>query len=442
MRCTTWPRDGLDISLPRLLGTTRHEVETDVTVSAGDHAQLVETARKRVAEGFRVLKLKVGTDPETDVDRVRGVRDAVGPDIRIRVDANQGWRPRDAIRVIRALEDAGVDLEFVEQPVPAPDLAGLARVTAAVDTPVMADESVFGVRDLSRLIETGAADLVNIKLAKCGGLSPALAMASLAKAHGIGFIVGSMMEGPIGVGAAASLGGRGRVDVRQRPRRRVVDGGQPGCRRAAVRRVDGRPPSADRDSRSRDSPDERDPGGRQRRGVHRMDRPGGAARPGRSSPSLTSRTSPGGSTALDELGPEARSRAPRPYPHPADGRGAGRHHRGGGRLGPRRGSLAAVRARPSWLPGLGTARSPGAERDDAAPAPSPRRATRRPAGDRPGGSRSSGLAIPLGGYDAVRSRLLRLVHHTLPAGRRRRTTRCARPVAGGGAGAARRGAAR
>ncbi len=195
----------LDISLPRFLGTSRHQVETDVTVSAGDDTQLVETARKRVVEGFRVLKLKIGTDPETDVGRVRAVREAVGPDVRIRVDANQGWTPRDAIRVIRALEDAGADLEFVEQPVPAPDLPGLARVTAAVDTPVMADESVFGIRGLSRLIETGAADLVNIKLAKCGGLSPAIAMAALAKAHGIGFIVGSMMEGPIGVGAAASL---------------------------------------------------------------------------------------------------------------------------------------------------------------------------------------------------------------------------------------------
>jgi L-alanine-DL-glutamate epimerase-like enolase superfamily enzyme len=195
----------LGVSLPRLLGTTRHEVETDVTVSAGDQAQLVETAGKRVAEGFRVLKLKVGAEPESDVARVRAVRQAVGPSIRIRVDANQGWTPRQAIRVIRALEDAGVDLEFVQQPVDAADLGGLARVTSAVDTPVMADESVFGLRDLSALIEAGAADLVNIKLAKCGGLSAAIAMASLAKAHGVGFIVGSMMEGPIGVGAAASL---------------------------------------------------------------------------------------------------------------------------------------------------------------------------------------------------------------------------------------------
>lgn len=195
----------LGITLARLLGTSRRQVETDVTVSAGDPGRLAETATKRVADGFTTLKLKVGTDPVADVETVRAVRTAVGPDIRIRVDANQGWTPRQAITAIHALEDAGVDLEFVEQPVAAYDLTGLARVTASVDTAVMADESVFGIRDLSRVIETGAADLVNIKLAKCGGLTTALAMARLATAHGVGYIVGSMMEGPIGVGAAAAL---------------------------------------------------------------------------------------------------------------------------------------------------------------------------------------------------------------------------------------------
>jgi len=195
----------LGISLTTLLGTSRRQVETDVTVSAGDPARLTATARERVAEGFTVLKLKVGTDPESDVARISGVREAVGPDVRLRVDANQGWTVREAITVIRRLEDAAVDLEFVEQPVRADNLAGLARVTAAVDTPVMADESVFGIRDLTALIEAAAADAVNIKLAKCGGLTPALAMVGLAQAHDIAFIVGSMMEGPIGVGAAASL---------------------------------------------------------------------------------------------------------------------------------------------------------------------------------------------------------------------------------------------
>ena len=193
------------LSLPQFLGASRHEVPTDVTVSAGTVEQLSSDAAKRAAEGFDVLKLKVGTDASSDVARVAAVREAVGPDVRIRVDANQGWTPRQAVRAIRALEDSGVDVEFVEQPVAAADLDGLAAVTRRVDTPVMADESVFGLRDLSNVIHKRAADLVNIKLVKCGGLATARAMLQFAAAHGVGVIVGSMMEGPIGVGAAASL---------------------------------------------------------------------------------------------------------------------------------------------------------------------------------------------------------------------------------------------
>lgn len=195
----------LGVSLPRLLGSSQHDVHTDVTVSAGAADQVVEAAAERVKEGFTVLKLKVGADADTDVASILAMRERVGPEISIRVDANQGWTVRQAIAAIRSLEDAGADLEFVEQPVPAYDLDGLARITQSVDTPVMADESVFGLRDLSAVIERGAADLVNVKLAKCGGISTARAMLALASAHGVGTIVGSMMEGPIGVGAAASL---------------------------------------------------------------------------------------------------------------------------------------------------------------------------------------------------------------------------------------------
>ncbi len=193
------------VSLPRFLGTTRHTVETDVTISAGDAAGLAADADKRADEGFRAVKLKVGTDAGTDAARVLAVRAAVGTDVAVRVDANQGWTPREAVKVIQALEDAGADVEFVEQPVAAADLAGLAAVTSAVATPVMADEACFGLRDLSRIIELRAADLVNVKLAKCGGLRVAIALLELAAAHGVGTLVGSMMEGPIGIGAAASL---------------------------------------------------------------------------------------------------------------------------------------------------------------------------------------------------------------------------------------------
>ena len=193
------------VSLPVLLGGSTLRVPTDVTLAAGDPGSLATAAKERVADGFTVLKMKVGTDAAGDVARVRAVRDAVGPDVALRLDANQGWTAREAVRVISALEDVGCDVELVEQPVAAADLDGLAWVTGRVGTPVMADESVYGLRDLVEVLRRHAADLVNVKLAKCGGLRVAGALLELARAHQVGTVVGSMMETHIGVGAAASL---------------------------------------------------------------------------------------------------------------------------------------------------------------------------------------------------------------------------------------------
>ncbi|QGN47806.1 dipeptide epimerase [Micromonospora sp. WMMC415] len=195
----------LGVPLVRLLGGTALRVPTDVTLAAGDAVDLAAAARARRSEGFDVLKLKVGTDAAGDLDRVRAVRSAVGARVRIRLDANQGWTPRDAVRVIRGIEDAGLDVELVEQPVPRWDLDGLAWVSERVSTPILADEAVFGVRDLVEVIRRRAADLVNVKLAKCGGLHVARTLLDLAVAHGMGTVVGSMMETQVGIGAAASL---------------------------------------------------------------------------------------------------------------------------------------------------------------------------------------------------------------------------------------------
>jgi L-alanine-DL-glutamate epimerase-like enolase superfamily enzyme len=193
------------VSLPVLLGATTHRVETDVTLSAGAADELAAVARQRVDDGFGTLKLKIGADAVGDVARVRAVREAIGPRVALRLDANQAWTARQAVTVITAMEDAGLGLELVEQPVPAADLDAMAWVTSRVDTPIMADEGVFGVRNLVEVIHRRAADIVNVKLAKSGGLRAAATMLEVARAHGIGTIVGSMMEGPIGVGAAASL---------------------------------------------------------------------------------------------------------------------------------------------------------------------------------------------------------------------------------------------
>jgi L-Ala-D/L-Glu epimerase len=195
----------LGVPLARLLGGTALRVPTDVTLSAGDAGALAAAAKDRVAEGFAVLKLKVGLNAAGDLDRVRSVRAAAGPEARIRLDANQGWTPREAVRVIRGIEDAGLDVELVEQPVPHWDLDGLAWVSDRVGVPILADESVYGVRDLVEVIRRRAADMVNVKLAKCGGLGPARTLLGLAAAHGMGTLVGSMMESQVGIGAAASL---------------------------------------------------------------------------------------------------------------------------------------------------------------------------------------------------------------------------------------------
>lgn len=181
------------------------EVATDVTISAGSPDALGAAARARVAEGFSRLKLKVGTDAATDVARVRAVRDAVGPAVGVRLDANQGWSREDAVIVIRSLEAADLGVELVEQPVAGEDVEGLAWVRARVGLPVMADETVYGASDLERVIRLGAADSVNVKLAKCGGLLTGLRLLARARQAGLGTMVGSMMESQVGVAAAASL---------------------------------------------------------------------------------------------------------------------------------------------------------------------------------------------------------------------------------------------
>lgn len=206
-------KGALDSALHDLAGGPALQVPTLVTIPVGEPATIAETARRRVAEGFRTLKLKVGTDAATDVARVRACREGAGPDVAVRVDANTGWDSFEAVRVIQALEDAHLDVELVEQPVGRRDLAGMAHVRRCVATPIMADESVFDLDDLVELIRHEAADLVNIKIAKTGGITPALELAGVARRHGLGVSVGCMIESAVGVSAAAFLADAVGCDV-------------------------------------------------------------------------------------------------------------------------------------------------------------------------------------------------------------------------------------
>ncbi|MCM3710608.1 mandelate racemase/muconate lactonizing enzyme family protein [Sporosarcina luteola] len=190
--------------LYQLLGGYRSEIETDFTVSVNDAAEMADDAERYIADGFNVLKVKVGIGEITDdIERIRAIRERVGEGPKIRLDANQGWKPKEAVFAIGKMEDAGLDIELIEQPVPADDIDGLQYVTNHTITPIMADESVFSARDALRVLERRAADLINIKLMKSGGIHEALKINALAETYGVECMVGSMIETKLGITAAA-----------------------------------------------------------------------------------------------------------------------------------------------------------------------------------------------------------------------------------------------
>ncbi len=195
----------LHVPLYKLFGGYRHRVETDLTISVNEPDEMARDSREAVERGFRILKIKVGREPAVDIERIRRIREAVGPDIVIRLDANQGWNPREAVRIMKTIESAGLNIELVEQPVSAHDIEGLRRVKEAIDTPVLADEAVFSAIDAEHLIARQAADYLNIKLMKTGGLRNALRICAVAEMHGVECFMGCMMESKLSVTAAAHL---------------------------------------------------------------------------------------------------------------------------------------------------------------------------------------------------------------------------------------------
>lgn len=190
--------------LYQMLGGYRDQLETDYTVSVNSPKEMGEDAAEFLKNGFNVLKIKVGKDNiEDDILRIQEIRKSAGNQVKIRLDANQGWNVKEAIRSIRKMEDMGLDIELIEQPVKAHDLEGLKRVTDSVDTLIMADESVFSPAQALNVLRNRAADLINIKLMKAGGIFKAQLINQMAEEHGIPCMVGSMIESRLSVSAAA-----------------------------------------------------------------------------------------------------------------------------------------------------------------------------------------------------------------------------------------------
>ena len=189
----------------KLLGGYRKEIITDITISVNDPDEMAQDSIEAVKQGYKTLKIKVGKDSALDIKRMQAIREAVGYDIDLRIDANQGWNAKEAIYILRKMEDAGLNIELVEQPVLAHDLQGLKLVTDNVAIPVLADESVFSPRDAITIMQMGAADLINIKLMKTGGIHNALKICSIAEIYGVECMLGCMLETKVSVTAAVHL---------------------------------------------------------------------------------------------------------------------------------------------------------------------------------------------------------------------------------------------
>jgi L-alanine-DL-glutamate epimerase-like enolase superfamily enzyme len=188
--------------LYRLLGgAVREFVPTKWSISGVEADHAAGIARWALEQGFTTMKVKVGIDPEQDVARVRAVREAVGPRIRLGVDANGAWHPALAVTMIRRLSEFGI--YFAEQPVPPGDVEWMADVRRQVAVPILADESVYSPQDALALVRARAADAMSLYIGKSAGIGPARKIAAIAESALWGCTIGSNLE--LGVGSAAMI---------------------------------------------------------------------------------------------------------------------------------------------------------------------------------------------------------------------------------------------
>lgn len=181
-----------NLPLYQFLGGTNRTVESDLTIGIGTPEEMAATARDFISKEVHIIKVKLGKDVATDVERIRQIREAVGPTMQLRIDANQGWSYEDAILTLTQL--APYNIEFCEQPMRSWNDELLPELCKRSPIPLMADESVFTHRDAERLIRNNACAYINIKFAKSGGIREALRINQVAEKNGIACMMGGMLE--------------------------------------------------------------------------------------------------------------------------------------------------------------------------------------------------------------------------------------------------------
>lgn len=183
-----------DMPLYKLLGGYKDKIETSVTIGLNPVDAMVEKAKNFVSMGFTCLKIKCGMDVDQDIQVALAIRNAVGPNIKLRMDANEGYTLEKALHVIETLEKLDADIEILEQPTPARYLYALKEVTAQCPVPIMADETALSLRGSLKAVKMEIADMINIKLMKIGGITNAIKANTYAEIAKIPVMAGCMNE--------------------------------------------------------------------------------------------------------------------------------------------------------------------------------------------------------------------------------------------------------
>ncbi len=209
-------KSGIDLALHDLVGKARgvpvcellggrrkSRIPVAIEIAGGSPEDMANECLKFTKQNVRAFKPKIGGIPEEDAERLCAIRAAVGPDISLRADANRGYTPDEAIELCRLAESLNVGLELLEQPVDAHDLPGMARVRRSTNIPIEADESCFGPHDAEAVIRAEAADVLNIKIPKAGGLHNSMIIAKLAESNHLECVLGTAFG--LGVSIAGKL---------------------------------------------------------------------------------------------------------------------------------------------------------------------------------------------------------------------------------------------
>jgi L-alanine-DL-glutamate epimerase-like enolase superfamily enzyme len=192
-----------NLPLYQFLGGRKKEIQTDLTIGIDTPEKMASKALKYVEDGVKIIKVKLGKNGKEDVERIKQIRNTVGKNIILRVDANQGWNFDNALETLNSITP--FNIQFCEQPMHHKNDQLLPTLKSLVSIPIMADESVFDHHDAESLIKAGGCDYINIKLAKSGGILEAIKIADTAARYNIPCMLGGMVESRLALTAKVHL---------------------------------------------------------------------------------------------------------------------------------------------------------------------------------------------------------------------------------------------